>query len=146
MRSLGDSRLAEEVVQETFVRAWRSRELFDGTRASFRTWLFAIARNLTADAAQYRSSRPSSARERGEHPGFEGPTEAALISMQVKEALRRISEEHRRVIFEIHYRDRPYKEVAAEMGVNPATLRSRMYYALRSLRATLEKMGYSFQT
>lgn len=142
MRSLGDRGLAEEVVQETFARAWRARERFDAARASRRTWLFAIARNLVVDAARYRSSRPSSTRE--ESSGVEDPTDAALTSMHVKQALRRISEEHRRVIFEVHYKDRPYKEVAAEMGVNPATLRTRMYYALKSLRRALEDAGRPF--
>jgi RNA polymerase sigma factor, sigma-70 family len=49
MRSLGDSGLSEEAVQETFVRAWRAGERFDPEIGSLRTWLFAILRNVVID-------------------------------------------------------------------------------------------------
>jgi RNA polymerase sigma-70 factor (ECF subfamily) len=63
--------------------------------------------------------------------------------MQVEEALSRIGDEHRRVIVEVCYRGRPYAEVAEELGVPPGTLRSRMFYGLKSLRLALQEAGYS---
>ncbi|MDQ3638662.1 MAG: sigma-70 family RNA polymerase sigma factor [Actinomycetota bacterium] len=147
-RSLGDQGLAEEVVQETFVRAWRSSARFDERRGSVRTWLFAIARNLIVDAARARAVRSRAAGgEREEEWGVigvtEDPTEKVLLGMQMEEALKRLSEDHHRVILEIYYRGRPYAEVAEEIGVSPSTLRSRTYYALKSLRLVLEEMGWS---
>src|SRR6476660_1393131 len=59
MRSLGDSGLAEEAVQETFVRAWRAGERFDPQIGSLRTWLFAILRNVVIDLGRARAARPS---------------------------------------------------------------------------------------
>ena len=56
--------------------------------------------------------------------------------------MRRIGEDHRRVLFETHYRGRPYSEVAAELGVPEGTVKSRVYYGLRALRVVLEEMGY----
>ncbi len=61
LRRLNDPALAEEVVQDVILRAWRHADRFDPQRASERTWLFEIARNLTTDAFRRRSVRPVSA-------------------------------------------------------------------------------------
>ena len=65
-----------------------------------------------------------------------------LLSWQVEEALRRIGEQHRRVLVETYLRGRPYTEVANELGVPEGTIKSRVYYGLRALRNALEEMGY----
>jgi RNA polymerase sigma-70 factor (ECF subfamily) len=59
LRSLGDSGLAEEAVQTTYLRAWRAAARFDESLGSLRTWLFAIVRNVVVDMARARSARPS---------------------------------------------------------------------------------------
>jgi len=140
LRSLGDSGLAEEAVQETFLRAWRAGDRFDPQIGSLRTWLFAILRNVVIDLGRARAARPRVA-EGGVEPAVE-PLEEALLSWQVEEAMRRIGEDHRRVLIETHYRGRPYAEVAAELGVPEGTIKSRVYYGLRALRVVLEEMGY----
>lgn len=152
LRSLGDRGLAEETVQETFVRAWRNRERFDAGRGSLRTWLFAIARNLIVDAARARDSRPPgpgaeppttsggrSSRAKSGVPGGEDPTETVVRRLQLEEALSKLGEHHRAVILEVHYKGRSYAELAEESGVPAGTLRSRMYYALKALRLVLEE-------
>jgi RNA polymerase sigma-70 factor (ECF subfamily) len=141
LRSLGDAGLAEEAVQETFVRAWRAGDRFDPEIASLRTWLFAILRNVVIDFGRARAVRPKLSGETGVEPSVE-PLEQALLSWQVEEAMRRIGEDHRHVIVETHYRGRPYAEVAAELGVPEGTIKSRVYYGLRALRVALEEMGY----
>jgi len=140
VRSLGDAGLAEEAVQETFVRAWRAGERFDPEIGSLRTWLFAILRNVVIDLGRARSVRPGVG-EGGIEPTVE-PFEQALSAWQIEEAMRRIGSEHRRVIFETYYRGRPYAEVAKELGVPEGTVKSRVYYGLRALRVVLEEMGY----
>ena len=140
VRSLGDSGLAEEAVQETFVRAWRAGDRFDPKIGSLRTWLFAILRNVVIDLGRARAVRPPVAKE-GIEPSTE-PLEDALLAWQVEEAMRRIGDEHRRVIVETYYRGRPYSEVAEELGVPEGTIKSRVYYGLRALRVALEEMGY----
>lgn len=57
--------------------------------------------------------------------------------------MRRISDEHRRTIFEVYYRDRPYAEIAAKHGVPEGTVRSRLFYGLKALRLALEEMGWT---
>lgn len=140
MRSLGDSGLAEEAVQETFLRAWRAGERFDPKIGSLRTWLFAILRNVVIDLGRARAVRPGVA-EGGVEPYVE-PLDEALTSWQVEEAMRRIGEDHRRVLVETYYRGRPYADVAEELGVPEGTVKSRVYYGLRALRVVLEEMGY----
>jgi RNA polymerase sigma-70 factor (ECF subfamily) len=140
VRSLGDSGLAEEAVQETFLRAWRAGERFDPQIGSLRTWLFAILRNVVIDLGRARASRPTVA-DGGIELAVE-PFEEALLSWQVEEAMRRIGEQHRRVLLETYYRGRPSAEVAAALGVPEGTVKSRVYYGLRALRVVLEEMGY----
>jgi RNA polymerase sigma-70 factor (ECF subfamily) len=140
VRSLGDSGLAEEAVQETFLRAWRAGKRFDPQIGSLRTWLFAILRNVVIDLGRARAARPGVA-EQGIEPSVE-PFDEALLSWQIEEAMRRIGEQHRRVLVETYYRGRPYAEVAEELGVPEGTVKSRVYYGLRALRVVLEEMGY----
>jgi len=140
MRSLGDSGLAEEAVQETFVRAWRAGERFDPEIGSLRTWLFAILRNVVIDLGRARASRPRVA-EGGIEPSVE-PLEQALLAWQVEEAMHRICEQHRQVLVETYYRGRPYAEVATELGVTEGTVKSRVYEGLRALKAALEEVEF----
>ena len=140
VRSLGDPGLAEEAVQETFLRAWRAGDRFDPQIGSLRTWLFAILRNVVIDLGRARASRPGVA-EGGIEPSVE-PFDEALLSWQVEEALRRIGDQHRRVLIETYYRGRPYAELAEELGVPEGTVKSRVYYGLRALRVALEEIGY----
>lgn len=140
VRSLGDSGLAEEAVQETFLRAWRAGDRFDPQIGSLRTWLFAILRNVVIDLGRARAVRPAVA-EQGVEPSVE-PFDEALLSWQIEEAMRRIGEQHRRILIETYYRGRPYAEVAEELGVPEGTVKSRVYYGLRALRIVLEEMGY----
>jgi RNA polymerase sigma-70 factor (ECF subfamily) len=141
MRSLGDAGLAEEAVQETFLRAWKAGERYDPEIGSLRTWLFAILRNVVIDLGRARASRPRVGPETGIEPSVE-PLEQALLAWQVEEAMRRIGEDHRRVLLETHFKARPYAEVAEEMGVPEGTIKSRVYYGLKALRVALEEMGY----
>jgi RNA polymerase sigma-70 factor (ECF subfamily) len=140
LRSLEDPGLAEEAVQEAFLRAWRAADRFDPELGSLRTWLFAILRNVVIDLGRARAARPRAVAELPEQ-GHE-PFEDMLLTWQVEEALRRIGDQHRRALVETYLRGRPYSAVAAELGVPEGTIKSRVYYGLRALRNALEEMGY----
>ena len=143
-RALADGALAEDAVQETFVRAWRASGSYDPARSSQRTWLFAILRNVVIDFARARRSRPPVA---ADDPDADGPATAdgidqVLTTWEVEAALEVLETEHRRALIEIHWRGRPYAEVAEELGVPEGTVKSRVYYGLRSMRAALEAQGW----
>jgi RNA polymerase sigma-70 factor (ECF subfamily) len=145
--ALRDPALAEEAVQETFLRAWRVADRYDAAIGSPRTWLFAIARNVIIDLGKARTARERLREELvitstpGSGAVGDGIDEA-LLAWEVEEALRRLTPEHRAAIVELYYRQRPAAEVAAELGIPAGTLRSRLYYGLRALRLVLEEMGW----
>ena len=98
VRSLGDRGLAEEAVQETFVRAWRAADRFDDELGSLRTWLFAIVRNVVIDLSRSRAVRPGlSVADATVDDGVfvDEAFERVLTAWQVEEALRMLSDEHR---------------------------------------------------
>ena len=141
-RSLGDHGLAEEAVQETFLRAWRASDRYDPSIAPLRTWLYSIMRNVVIDLTRARAARPGVAEGAPAIEAEPDTFDRALVAWQVEEGLRRLGEDHRRVLIETYYRARPYAEVAAELGIPEGTVKSRVYYALRALRLALEEMGW----
>jgi RNA polymerase sigma-70 factor (ECF subfamily) len=137
VNALGDRGLAEDCVQETFLRAWRARGRFDGERGGERTWLFAIARNVIADALRGRARVSGmSALEQVAEPAAEHPDPLDRLGMI--EELAKLSDDHRAVIVAVHVQGCTYQELAARTGVPVATLRTRAFYALRALRAHLD--------
>jgi RNA polymerase sigma-70 factor (ECF subfamily) len=144
-RALRDRGLAEDAVQETFVRAWRAAERYDPERASARTWLFSILRNVVIDLHRASAARPQTAD--GQEPAIDSPDgvdayERALLAWQVEEALAQLRPEHRDALVEVYYRGRPYAEVAASLGIAVGTVKSRVFYALRAMRDALDEMGW----
>jgi len=140
-RSLGDAELAEDAVQETFARAWRARQRFNPSLGAMRAWLFAIERHIVVDVARFRRARPVEVLGR-ELASDDDPIEAALRSAQVEDALRGLAPLHRQVIVEIYFRGRPSRDLADELGLPDGTIRSRLFYALRALRAGLTAQGW----
>jgi RNA polymerase sigma-70 factor (ECF subfamily) len=66
-----------------------------------------------------------------------------LAAWQVEEALRKIGDEHRVALVEVHYKGRAYAEVAVDLGVPVGTVKSRVFYALKAMRLALEELGWS---
>lgn len=138
----GDRQRAEDLVQETLLRAWRHPEGLDPERGSVRAWLFTTARHLSIDAWRRRSARVAEVvTDSLPEPVGEDETERAVEGWLVAEALSRLSPAHREVLVECFYRGRSVTEAAALLGVPPGTVKSRTHYALRSLRLVLEEMG-----
>ena len=140
-RSLGDAGAAEDVVQETFIRAWRARDRFDTTLGTLRTWLFTIARRVVIDHARSRAVRQADPLP-ADIALADDAVETAMFSWQVEEALRRLRPEHRQVVIETYYQGRSGRDIADTLKIPEGTVRSRLFYALRSLRLTLEEMGW----
>lgn len=142
VRLTGDRARAEDVVQETLLRAWRHPEAMGPDRGSLRPWLFTVARNLIIDQHRARRARPSEVSAEGlaELPAAD-ELDRALQGWQVAAAVATLSEEHRAVLLETYYRGRSVAETAATLGVPSGTVKSRTYYALRALRLALEERG-----
>lgn len=138
----GDRQGAEDVVQETLVRAWRHAESLAPERGSVRPWLYTVARNLVVDGHRARRARPH---EVGDDAlailPDEDELERALVSWEVAAALAALTPDHRAVLVETYYRGSTVAEAASTLGIPVGTAKSRSYYALRALRLALEERG-----
>jgi RNA polymerase sigma-70 factor, ECF subfamily len=142
-RALGSAHLAEDAVQETFARAWRSRQRFDASRGSLKTWLYAIERHLLVDMARSRQRQEirDTRLENSSEPIVDH-VEHAIASWQVEEAVGQLTDAHRTVIVEMYFKGTTSKELAVRLAVPEGTVRSRLFYALKALKLTLEEMGW----
>lgn len=143
VRLTGDAALADDVVQETLLRAWRLPRVLDQSETSARAWLFTVARNLVIDDRR-------SARHRHEFTTDQLPeqltgdqTSALLDSWLVADALAGLSREHRAVVICAYYRGQSVAETARLLDIPPGTVKSRLHYALRAMRLTLHERGVS---
>ncbi len=142
-RLLSAPTTAEDAVQETFARAWRSRVRFDPTLGSLRTWLFTIERRVILDITARQGRATTVPYDEGAEPSMTDGLDAAIRGWQVDAALQRLRPEHRAVLIEIYFNGRSGREVAELFGIPEGTVRSRAFYALRSLRLHLEEDGWN---
>jgi RNA polymerase sigma-70 factor (ECF subfamily) len=138
----GDRQRAEDVVQETLVRAWRHADQLDSRDRSLRPWLVTVARRIVIDGHRRTAARPPET-----DPGplellpAEDELDRALRMMAITDALGALTQAHREVVVETYLKGRSVAEAAAELGIPEGTVKSRVYYALRSLRLALEERG-----
>jgi RNA polymerase sigma-70 factor (ECF subfamily) len=137
-----DRARAEDVVQETLLRAWRHPSVLDKSHGSVRAWLFTVARNIVIDDWRSRRAHPEfSTAEPPEPPSVGDQTDQLLLSWVVAEAVARLSPEHRAVLVECYYGGVSVAEASRKLGIPEGTVKSRTHYALRALKLALEEMG-----
>jgi RNA polymerase sigma-70 factor (ECF subfamily) len=142
----GDWQWAEDIVQETLLRAWQNPAAFDPARGPARAWLCTVARHLVIDAHRAKLARPTEVgpepleRIAEQTPG-EDQFEQALQSWAVADALRALTPDHRAVLLETYYRGRTMADAARVLGIPVGTVKSRTYYALQALRLALQERG-----
>jgi RNA polymerase sigma-70 factor (ECF subfamily) len=142
-RLTGNDRVrAEDVVQETMLRAWRHFSVLDESQGSVRAWLFTVARNIVIDEWRSRRTRGDVSVAEVPEPADPGDhTDQLLLSWVVADAVTKLSPEHRAVLLDCYYRGLSVADAARHLGVPEGTVKSRTHYALRALRLALEEMG-----
>ena len=142
VHATSDPQLADDIVQEVLLRAWRSPQGLDPERGPVRAWLFTVARHLLIDRARARSARPIEVSAEGTTgPVAPDDVDRALEQWQITDALGQLSKAHRDVLIQLYYLDRSVAEAAQVLDVPPGTVKSRAYYALRAMRLTLQEAG-----
>jgi RNA polymerase sigma-70 factor, ECF subfamily len=139
----GDRARAEDIVQETLVRAWRNLDRIDPDNGRpVRPWLFTVAQHIAVDTYRARRARPPEVGDAALAilPGWD-EMEATLDRIVVTDALHALSQEHRAVIVETYYGGRSVAEAARVLGIPEGTVKSRCYYALRALKLALAERG-----
>jgi RNA polymerase sigma-70 factor, ECF subfamily len=138
-RLTGDRHAAEDVVQETLVRAWQRADQLDSAKGSIRGWLLTVARNIVIDQARARASRPTEVAESPTTPPVSRDHSEAVVDLvAMGQLLGGLSDDHRNVLVQLYYRGRTVNEAAVELGVPAGTVKSRSYHALRALRSRLD--------
>ncbi|SPM32811.1 DNA-directed RNA polymerase specialized sigma subunit, sigma24 family, partial [Mycobacterium rhizamassiliense] len=140
----GDASHAEDVVQETLLRAWQHPEVIGDTERSARAWLFTVARNLIIDdrrSARYRYVVGSTDEDGAPEQATPDEVNAALDRLLIADAMTQLSTEHRAVIERSYYRGWTTAQTAADLGIAEGTVKSRLHYAVRALRLTLQELG-----
>jgi RNA polymerase sigma-70 factor (ECF subfamily) len=135
-----DRSSADDIVQETFIRAWRHLPKLSADDRPLRPWLFRVARNLLIDANRAVQARPKTVP--GEAAGeveTDSGLEEILNRQLVSAALQHLSPAHRNVLVETFYRGETTATVARELGIPQGTARSRLHYALDAMRKQLEE-------
>ncbi|WP_197382405.1 sigma-70 family RNA polymerase sigma factor [Mycolicibacterium mengxianglii] len=143
-RLTGDRARAEDVVQETLLRAWKHPEVIDDAEHPARAWLFTVARNMIIDerrSARFR--READSPDVGHDVENPGPDEvnAALDRLLLGDAMAQLSVDHRAVIRRSYYLGWTTAQIAADLQIAEGTVKSRLHYAVRALRLTLQEMG-----
>ena len=134
-----DRSSADDIVPETFIRAWRHLPRLSSGDLPVRPWLFRVARNLLIDADRAARSRPVTVPAQPAEEGRDDTGLNRVLDQQlVTGALHQLSPAHRTVLVETFYRGRTLAKVARELGIPDSTARSRLHYALRALRRQLE--------
>ena len=142
-RITANAATAQDVVQDAFVSLWKQAPRFDPERGQVRSWLLTIVHHRAVDAVRRRAGRP-------ERPLPEGPeefvatvgrpeelAEMVLDAEAVREAVRQVPEEQRRVIEMAYFMGMTHVEIAAETGAPLGTVKSRLRIGLEKMREYL---------
>jgi RNA polymerase sigma-70 factor, ECF subfamily len=134
---LRDSDLAQDAVQEALIRCWRRLPTLRDA-AHFDGWLYRILVRAAADQASSRRRFVSTVADLHSEPVTPDETIRVGDRDELDHGLERLSVDHRAVVVLRHYADLSMPEVAAVLGVRLGTAQSRYYYAMASLRASLD--------
>lgn len=141
---------AEEVVQEVFLRLWKTPERFDPARGSLRAFLLAQTHGMSIDVIRSetaRSRREEKDGRRTAEAGYDVEREVwdLAVAEQVRAALQTLPENERRAIELAYFQGRTYREVAAMLEEPEGTVKSRIRSGMKRLRGALAEAGVSYE-
>jgi RNA polymerase sigma-70 factor, ECF subfamily len=145
-KRLSDRHMAEEIVQETMLRAWRHADKLDPERGSVQSWLCRVAHNIMVDRIRRKHARPAEVYDTSaSHEAYAIGDHASAVgtAVDVQRAIAQLSPIYRTVLRLIYFDGRTCAEAAEILGIPSGTVRSRVHYALRQLRTALEDKRFA---
>ncbi|MFF4749396.1 sigma-70 family RNA polymerase sigma factor [Streptomyces sp. NPDC002514] len=132
---LNDPHLAEDIVQETLIRAWPHAERLYSTEGSVLGWLLKVTRNLVVDQRRSATARHETVGAEYHDVALPDHADAVLDSVEAADLLRQLSHDHREILLHTYVCGRTAQETARVLGIPAGTVKSRRHYALGILRA-----------
>lgn len=138
--------LAEEVVQEVFLRLWRHPDKFDASRGSLRSFLLAHAHGRSIDLIRSEASRRNREERDGRlaaqiRPGLDEDVWQLALAADLRAALASLPDGERRALELAYFGGLTYREVATQLALPEGTVKSRIRAGLRRLRDQLSEAG-----
>ncbi|MFN8540306.1 MAG: sigma-70 family RNA polymerase sigma factor [Thermomicrobiales bacterium] len=153
-RIIGDRQVAEDLLQEVFVRVWQRAGTYQGARGKPLTWVLGIAHNLAIDEVRRRRRRPLEADERDEEGQLSalqtlssddpGPAELAWEQVrreQIVAALEQLPDAQRILIELAYFEGYTQSQLATRLGEPLGTIKTRMRLAVQKLRELLRDLA-----
>lgn len=144
LRLTGDPARSEDIVQETLLKAWSHPDVAADPDRSVRAWLFTVARNMIIDeqrSARRKHETTTADTEKVADRPTPDQVDHTLDRMLLGAALGQLSPDHRAVVERAYYRGLSVAQIATELQIAEGTVKSRLHYAVRSLRLNLQEMG-----
>ncbi|MFS0839251.1 RNA polymerase sigma factor [Paenibacillus sp. 1P03SA] len=148
-RFVKDSMMAEEVVQELFLRIWNHAERYEDAQGKLSTWMFAIARNISIDTLRRKQTRTSGqlaepdkllqVADRGR--GTEEEVELRFMGEELALAMEDLNEDQKKVIDLIYFKGYTHQEVSQRQEIPLGTVKSRVRLAMKQLKEKLAGRG-----
>lgn len=137
----GDAAKAQDIVQETLIRAWRTPAVLGQSNGSARAWLFTVARRIVIDEWRATKRRPEIVTDETPETATHDRVDHIVDRQIVIDGLARLSDDHRQVLAETYIRGSSVAETALRLGIPPGTVKSRTHYALQAFKLAIEELG-----
>jgi RNA polymerase sigma-70 factor (ECF subfamily) len=142
-RVLGDAGLADEMVQEIWVRLWQRAGRYDAAKASVGTYLFVIARSAAADIRKRPSSRPLQPVDDVDLPSQPDKADQIIDSITVRDAMDSLGAGHAEVLRLAYEEGLTQSQIADRLKIPLGTVKTRMFNGMRAMRAALVERGFN---
>ncbi|AEI42074.1 RNA polymerase sigma factor [Paenibacillus mucilaginosus] len=148
-RMVQDPMMAEEVVQELFLRIWNAAARYDSGQGKLTTWMFTLTRNITIDALRKKRRRSPQQPAEPEALAFvaddradtEGEVESRWVGEEIQAALQVLNQDQKQVLEWIYYQGYTQQEVSERYAIPLGTVKSRVRLALKQLQQRLSHIG-----